>query len=278
MILALLLSLLSSAFAQNGPIKAIVPNTPGSGTDVVARKFSSLLEKELSTNIVIENKTGAGTALGSAFVAKSIPDGRTMLFGSSATLVTAAITQNLYDFEKELIPVISISKAPLFLVFNSKYKDEQDFLDRVSNKIVTYGSLGLGSVSHLAAHIYVKGKFESQAIFYRGSPESGVDIAADRVDFTFIPEAVTLGLVEAGKVRISPSTQFDNWVGLFLPSGTPQHIIDPLKAAAIKVRSSVEFSDFLKTIKATTMEEDNFTKYLHDRLIYYKEISKGLND
>jgi tripartite-type tricarboxylate transporter receptor subunit TctC len=279
MILLLLLSLLSPALAQTGSIRAIVPNTAGSGTDVVARKFSSLLEKELSTNIVIENKTGAGTAIGSAFVAKSIPDGRTMLFGTSAMLVTAATTQNLlYDFKKELIPVISISNAPLVLVFNSKYKDEQDFLNNVSNKTVLYASLGLGSSSHLAALIYAKDKFEAQAIFYRGSPESGVDVAADRIDFTFIPEAVALGLVEAGKIKSSPSSQIDNWVGLFLPAGTPQHIIDPLKAASIKVRNLAEFSDFLKTINSKVMEKDDFSKYLHDRLIYYEKISKGLND
>jgi tripartite-type tricarboxylate transporter receptor subunit TctC len=263
------------------PIKAVNPFGAGSAGDVVPRLFFERLSVELGQPIVIENRVGAGGSVGTGAVAKSEPDGYTLLSQTNAISIAPAIFPNLnYDTTKELTSVVMIgSAANVMIVPNERpWKTIQDFLAaaRAKGTVINYGSVGVGSAVHITSEKFrTAAGFEATHIPYRGGSEVITDIIGGRIDFYFCPLATALPLIREGQVRAlvvsTPNrvrdlpevpTPIDAglknadsaiWFGVFVPSKTPPAIIDKLYVTGTKVLNTAEMQAALKNIGVEPM-------------------------
>ncbi|WP_441240632.1 Bug family tripartite tricarboxylate transporter substrate binding protein [Tardiphaga sp. 768_D3_N2_1] len=263
------------------PIKAVNPFGAGSAGDVVPRLFFERLSTELGQPIVIENRVGAGGSLGTGAVAKSDPDGYTLLSQTNAISIAPAIFPNLtYDTTKELSSVVMIGYAAnVMIVPNERpWKTLQDFLAAAKTKgtVINYGSVGVGSAVHISSEKFrAAAGFEATHIPYRGGSEVITDIIGGRIDFYFCPLATALPLIREGQVRalvVSTPTRVRDlpdvptpidaglkdadssiWFGVFVPSKTPPDIVAKLYMAGTKVLGAPETQASLKKLGVEPM-------------------------
>ncbi|WP_425257644.1 tripartite tricarboxylate transporter substrate binding protein [Rubrivivax sp. RP6-9] len=297
---ALALAALSPAtFAQadwprGAPIKFIVPFTAGSGTDVLARTVGEKLGAALGTQVVVENRPGAGGTLGAAQVAKAPADGFTFLVHSSGHVVNPALYPKLpYDTLKDLTGVTPLASLPNVLVVapTAGIKDVADLVARAKAApgALNYASAGNGSATHMNAEKFrVAAGITAQHIPFRGTPEAITETIAGRTNWFFAPlvsalplikdnrlQALAVGtatrspvlpnvpsLVEAGL----PNAAYTFWVGLFAPAKTPPAIVERMHAEVAKVLAQPDVKDRLDKLGANAMpmEQKAFEKYLDD--------------
>ena len=263
------------------PIKAVNPFGAGSAGDVVPRLFFERLSTELGQPIVIENRVGAGGSLGTGAVAKSDPDGYTLLSQTNAISIAPAIFPNLtYDTTRELSSVVMIGYAAnVMIVPNERpWKTVQDFLAaaRTKGTVINYGSVGVGSAVHISSEKFrAAAGFEATHIPYRGGSEVITDIIGGRIDFYFCPLATALPLIREGQVRalvVSTPTRVRDlpdvptpidaglkdadssiWFGVFVPAKTLPEIVAKLYTAGNKVLSAPETQASLKKLGVEPM-------------------------
>jgi tripartite-type tricarboxylate transporter receptor subunit TctC len=263
------------------PIKAVNPFGAGSAGDVVPRLFFERLSTELGQPIVIENRVGAGGSVGTGAVAKSDPDGYTLLSQTNAISIAPAIFPNLnYDTTRELSSVLMIGYAAnVMIVPNERpWKTIQDFLASAKTKgtVINYGSVGVGSAVHISSEKFrAAGGFEATHIPYRGGSEVIADIIGGRIDFYFCPLATALPLIREGQVRalvVSTPTRVRDlpdvptpidaglkdadssiWFGVFVPSKTPPEIVEKLYVTGTKVLNTADMQASLKKIGVEPM-------------------------
>ncbi len=264
------------AAAQTFPDKAIhivVPFTAGSATDVVARAVAQAMSKNLGQPVVVENKTGAGGTIGAAQVARSAPDGYTLLANSSAHTVNPSIYPNLpYDTMKDLMGVSLLAQQPNIMVTapSRGWKTVADAVKaaKAAPGKITYASAGVGSGTHMNAEKFkLSAGIDALHVPYRGTPEALADTMGGRTDYFFSPVIAALSLVREGRVvalaagsakRSSvlpdvPTTEeagfkgsaYDFWSGLFAPAGTPPAVITRLNAEVKKALGSPEVKERL---------------------------------
>jgi len=202
----------SSNFPQK-PLKFIVPFTAGSGTDIVARTVGDAMSKSLGQPIVIENKPGAGGTIAAAQVAKSEPDGYTLLIHSSGHALNPAIYPNLsYDTTKDLTGVTPLASLPNVMVVSPSrgWKTVGDVVAaaKANPGKFNYASAGMGSATHLNAE-----KFKLQAgidavhVPFKGTPEALSDVIGGRNDWFFAPLSSALPLIRDGSCKLWPSAR-----------------------------------------------------------------------
>jgi tripartite-type tricarboxylate transporter receptor subunit TctC len=272
------------AHAQTWPshlIKAVIPFGAGSATDVVPRLVFDRLAAVLGQPIVIENRPGAGGALGTAQVAKAEPDGYSILAHSSALTIAPALFPNLsFDTTKDLAAVLMIgSSANVMVVPNARpWKTVQDFIADAKARpgSISFGSAGIGSAVHISAEKFrLAAGIEATHVPYRGGSEVLADILGGRIDFYFAPLALALPLIRDGKVHAllvsTPQRAPDLpdvptpaeaglknaesliWFGIFMPSKTPRDIVDKFHAAGVKVLTEPAMQDSLKKLGVEAM-------------------------
>jgi tripartite-type tricarboxylate transporter receptor subunit TctC len=257
-------------------IKATIPFGAGSATDVVPRLVFDRLSAELGQSIVVENRPGAGGALGTALVVKAAPDGYSILAHSSALTIAPAIFPDLtFDATKDLASALMIgASANVMIVPASRpWKTVQEFITEAKAKpgSISFGSVGIGSAVHISAEKFrLAAGFEATHVPYRGGAEVIADILGGRVDFYFCPLATALPLIHAGQVRAlvvsTPKRVADLpdvptppeiglkdadstiWFGVFMPSKTPRDIIDKFHAAGLKVLADPAMQASLKQL------------------------------
>jgi tripartite-type tricarboxylate transporter receptor subunit TctC len=265
----------------NRLIKAVIPFGPGSATDVVPRLFFERLGPELGQTIVVENRVGGGGAVGTAAVAKSDPDGYTVLAHSSAFTITPAINPSLpYDTTKDLASVIMIGSIPNIMIIpkDRPWKTVDDFLKDARSKgsSINFGSVGVGSAVHISSEKFrLAGGFEATHVPYRGGPEVIADILGGRIDFYFCPAATALPLIREGQVRaLVVSTDqrsadlpdvpsmvdaglkegvSNTWVGVFVPSKTPREVIDKMHDTGVKLLAKPEMQAAFRKLGVVPM-------------------------
>jgi len=264
------------ADAQEYPTKSlrlIVPLLPGSGTDVVARTFAAALGQRLGQSVVVENKAGAATTLGANFVAKSSPDGYTLLVATTSTLsVLPTVQATPYDTVKDLAPIAAFSIAPFVLCVSadSRLKTLNDLVATAKAEPgrLTYASSGTGTMTQMAVELVsVVAKINLLHVPYKGVTGAYPDVLGGRIDLIADAPASTLPQIKANKfralavtsVRRSPmlpdvptvaelglkGAEADFVTGILAPAGTPRVIITRLQNEALKVAQSAEFRDFL---------------------------------
>jgi tripartite-type tricarboxylate transporter receptor subunit TctC len=250
------------------PLKVIVPFAPGSAVDAVPRLVFEHLSKQLGQPIVVENRGGAGGTIGTQQVARSQPNGYTLLVTTSAHTIAPAVQANLsYNPASDLIPVIPLGVTPSILVAPAS-KGFSKVLDLVvaakaEPGKLNYASAGIGSATHFSAVRFLAST-SSVAVHvpFKGGSEIVADLLAGRIDFFFGPVGIVKPHVESGKLTalaVNTSTrspllpevptlaeagvsdaEYPFWIAMFAPAGVPQGIIDRLRhEISIALRSTL---------------------------------------
>lgn len=271
--LALLLPLLApQAWAQafpTKPIRLVLPFAPGGSTDVIARPLADGLARELGQPVIVDNKPGAGSVIGNDAVAKSAPDGHTLLLTTSAFAIVPALQPKLpYAGASAFAPVVLLGRAPNVAIVRagSPLKSAADFLAqaRAHPGKLGYGSSGNGTSTHLAAELLKStAKVFVTHIPYRGAGPVVTDVLGGQVDVGFATLPSIAPLLANGKLRAlgvtsgtrspllpdvptfaesgAPGSQSDNWYGVFAPAGTPPAVVTQLHNAFKRASQTADF-------------------------------------
>jgi tripartite-type tricarboxylate transporter receptor subunit TctC len=274
-----------AALAQSNwpdkPIHFIVPFTAGSGTDIIARTIAEPMSRSLGQPIVIENRPGAGGTLGAAQVAKSPPDGYTLLIHSAGHVANPSIYANLsYDTVKDFSGVTPLASLPnVLIVAPSKgWKTVKDMVDkaRANPGALNYGSAGIGSATHMNAEVFrASAKFDAVHVPYKGTPEAMTEVSTGRLDFFFAPMLSALPFIKDGRLEALavgtatrspvlpnvpttleagfPHSDYIFWVALLAPAATPRPIVDRLNAEALKALALPDVKEKLAALGADPM-------------------------
>ncbi|MCX7362642.1 MAG: tripartite tricarboxylate transporter substrate binding protein [Alphaproteobacteria bacterium] len=258
----------------NKPIRFIVPYAPGGGADAVARILGRRVGDSLGQSILVENKGGAGSILGTDLVAKSAPDGYTLLLGQSGPIsINPAVYKNLpYDPVKDLAPVVMTNSYPYVLVVNGKLpaRTLQEFVALARSKpgALNYGTTGVGAANHLMTELFSrKAGIKMTHIPYRGTALAVADVIADQVTMVFGDPVSVLPHMRSGTLRALavsspqrspvapevptlmesgfPDLEAVAWHGILVPARTPPEIIKTLNAEVVKALRDPEIKDLL---------------------------------
>jgi tripartite-type tricarboxylate transporter receptor subunit TctC len=281
LVAALLLAGLSAAPAQaqsdypSRPVRLIVGFGPGSSADITARVVANRMSITLGQQVVVENRTGAGSSIAAEFVARAPKDGYTLFIGTSANATNAAMNPNLaFNFVNDFAPIALLTSAPVILVVNPSVpaNSVQELIALAKQKPgeITYGSTGVGTSPHLSAELFAaRAGIKLVHVPYQGSPQVATDLLAGRIAMTFSVASAVLPHIEQRTLKalasatskrpaVAPNVptmaeaglpDFDTsiWFGLVAPAGTPREIVDKLSRAANEALKSSEALATFKT-------------------------------
>ncbi|MCS3507109.1 Bug family tripartite tricarboxylate transporter substrate binding protein [Achromobacter sp. AGC78] len=287
------------------PIRLIVPFPPGGGTDVLAREAALKVAKNTGWNIVTENRPGSGGNIGVDNVAKSAPDGYSLVLGQTSNL---AINPTLYaklpyDPEKDLTAIGLIADAPLVLVVpaNSPLKSFDDMIAaaRAKPELLTYASSGNGTVAHLAAvQLQNAAGIKLTHIPYKGAAQASNDLIGGQIDMYLSSVPTLIGHIRNGKMRALavtaaqrasdlpdvptiaergyPGFEAVTWFGLAAPAGVPKEIVQRLNAEFNKALQTSDLSQKYQEqgARVLTGTPEDFAKLIHDDRIRWGKIVK----
>ncbi len=268
---------LPRALAQQGypnrTIRVVIPYATGGGTDVIGRPLLQAMSADLGQPIIIDNKPGAGTQIGSDAVAKAPPDGYTLLLNSSAIAINAALVPKLpYDTERDLIPIARVGQGPLVFLCrpDAPWKSLAEVIAAAKAQPgkLTYASSGNGSAVHLGAEqLKLMAQVDIQHVPYRGAGPAYTDLMGGQVDLLMATAGGVHGFVKGGRMRalaVTSSTRSDAypgvpavaetlpgysaqvWYALFAPAGTPPAIIATLSASLRKAAAAPAYGSTLE--------------------------------
>ncbi|MDD2545944.1 MAG: tripartite tricarboxylate transporter substrate binding protein [Burkholderiaceae bacterium] len=280
--------LASSACAQtpaqawpSKPISLVVPFPAGGTTDVLARSLAERLAPVLGQPLIVENKPGAGATIGADQVAKSKPDGYTLLVGSVHHTIATSVYKKLnYDFQKHFAPISTIALVPNVLAVQAstpaKNVSELLALLKARPELAIYGSNGNGTAQHLiGSQLQASTGIALTHVPYRGSGPLVTDLLGGQITLTFDTLTPVLPHVKAGKLRplaVTTATRspalpdvptlqeaglkdfnIGTWFGVLAPAGTPKEVVARLNAEMVKVIRSPEFGKRMNDIGAQPM-------------------------
>ncbi len=264
-------------WAPAKPVRIIVPIV-GSTNDVLARLVAPKLQEVLGQPVIVENKPGAGGNIGADYVAKSTPDGLTLLVGYNGPLaINVTLFDKMpYDSVKDLAPITLAVKSPQYLVVNpnSNINSVKDLVEmaKANPTKYSYGSIALGSASHLTMEMFKLGaNFHMTHIPYRGAGGAVIDLIAGNVQAGFFVPGNVQSFVKEGRLKLLASTgakrfpstpniptmiesgyrdfEATSWIGFLAPARTPRNIIDRYNREIVKILTSQEVSDKLKAME-----------------------------
>ena len=289
------------------PIRIVVPYAPGGGTDVVGRALAQAMSKELGQPIIIDNKAGGGTVIGSDLVSKSAADGYTLLMTTSAIAINASLVKNLpYDTEKGFAEVALICHGPNVLVVraDSPFKTLQDIIKAAKEKPgkLNYASSGNGSAVHLAAELLKNmAKIDLTHVPYRGAGPAYTDLLGGQVDMLFGTAGGVNKFVETGKMRAIavtskersgayknvpavaetvPGYEAITWFGLFTTNGTPAPVIGKINAEVQKVFADPAFRERYITpnlFETMTSSPEQFAEFIRTDSLKWAKVIRDAN-
>jgi tripartite-type tricarboxylate transporter receptor subunit TctC len=290
------------------PIRMVVPWPAGGLVDVAARQLATRLQATLGQPVVVDNKAGAGGNIGADQVAKSAPDGHTLVFTTSALTINTALQAKLpYNLARDFEPLALVAHAPSVLVVGPAIapRTVKELIEkaRSSPGKLSYASAGVGSPAHLTGELFKN----SQKLFvvhvpYTGAPAALNDQLAGRVDYQFANAAVALPQIRAGKVtplavtsakRFAalpqvptmaeagvPDFEADQWLGLLAPRGLPKAVAERLVAEVNKALADGELRAALTQAGMTPAGAGTpatFDAYLNQDLSKWKAVVKSQN-
>ncbi len=279
------------------PIHAIIPFSPGSSVDVVGRIVLDSLQRALGQSIIVDNRGGAGGAIGSAVVASSPADGYTLLVNASAhSAAPAAYPQITYDPARDFSAVASFGSIPnVCVVARGRFKTLHEMVEAARRGDFNYSSAGVGSATHWAAErLRLSAGFTATHVPFRGGPEAIMEVVAKRVDFACMGMSTALPLINDGQLtalavstpqRSSvlpdvPTTleagyadsDYTFWNGMFVPVKTPRSIVERLYVETQKVLAQ---PDVLAKFKPQGIEPMPLDPKQFDALIV-KEVAANI--
>ena len=277
------------------PIRIVVPYPAGGSTDQLARAIQAPLAETLGQPIVIENKAGAGGTLGTDMVAKAAPDGYTFVFGNSGPNALAGLIRKLpYDSLKDLRPLSTVAIVPMILAVPAEapHKTLKEFIAyaRAQGTAVNYGSVGIGSISHLTGEQFNElAGTKMQHIPYNGGAPMVTAFAGGQLHAAFVTGLDGASMVQAGRIRYLavatpqrtevlaglptvaedvPGFRSVAWFGVLAPKGVPDDIAQKMQAAIVKAVARPEvrklFAD--RGVEARSSTPQEFEKMIRDEV------------
>lgn len=274
------------------PVKLVVPFPPGGANDIVARLIAPRLGSELGQPVVVENRGGASGTIGAAAVARSKPDGYTLMMAAVPFVITPSYYPDLsYDIDNDFAPISLLTKTPFLLAVSSSLdvKDVNALIARAAQdpEGVTYSSPGAGSPAHLAgALIGALGEVALTHVPYKGGAPAILGVMSGQVGFTLATPAELLPYADEGRLSIIGSStarpvdfladiptlqdqgldgyEVSVWYGLVAPAGTPDPIVARVNEALEKVMQLPDVQTQLGSahMEAATMSPEAFGEFL----------------
>ena len=311
-IVAVVLSLLgtmSMAAAQpwpSKPVKIVVPYPAGGGTDIVARLLAERLSDSLGQRVIVENKPGAGGMIGADNVAKSAPDGYTLLVSSPAEIVINGyiFPRMTYDAQKDFAPISLLAITPLIIAAHpsANIASLQDLLAQLAAKPgkLNYSTPGVGSAHHLAGEYLKKmAAVDMLHIAYKGAAPAVQDAVSGQVMLTISGLPTVMAHIKAGALKPVAVTSakrapafpgvvalaelgdkyrdldINNWFGFFAPAGVAKDIIEKLRAATVKALSAPLMQERLaqQGAEAVGNSPEEFRAFINAEAAKYARIS-----
>jgi tripartite-type tricarboxylate transporter receptor subunit TctC len=291
------------------PMRLVVPYAPGGGADAVARILARHVGDSLGQSIVVENKGGAGSIIGTDLVAKAEPDGYTLLLGQSGPIsINPAVYKSLpYDPLRDLAPVCMTNSYPYVLVVNSKATPAatlQEFVALAKAKpgSMNYGTTGVGAANHLMSELFcAKAGLKMTHIPYRGTALAVADTVAGQVTMVFGDPVSVLPHINSGTLRGLavtspqrspvasqiptmaesgyPGVEAVAWHGIFVPAKTPQPIVDRLNAELVKALRVAEIKEVLsrQAMEPVGSTQQEFVAFLRKDIAMWKDVASAAN-
>jgi tripartite-type tricarboxylate transporter receptor subunit TctC len=289
----------SPAAAQEWPsrtVTIVVPLAAGSASDIAARVVADQLSKQLKATFIVENRTGAGGTVGAGAVARSAPDGYTILAYGALSIAHALYAKLPYDTLNDFVPVIPLGQQAQAITTapSTGYKTLGDLIAAGKAKpgALNYSSAGVGSASHFAAErLMVAAGFTAQHIPFKGSGESLREIVAGRVDFSIQSFATTVPLIQNGtllplavsahnrsalvpnvpttiEAGLPAESVYVFYTGIYLPAKTPRSIVEKLHVEIAKALQSPEAQAQFKKVgvEPLPMSLDEFGKFTREEV------------
>jgi tripartite-type tricarboxylate transporter receptor subunit TctC len=305
-ILAFLFGFPLGASAQqwpSKPIKVIVPFSAGSATDITARTVFDQVGKQIGQTIIVENRGGAGTTLGSGMVAKAEPDGYTLLVNSTSHVVVASTYAKLpYSVTGDFAGISALADIPYVVTTAIRYKTIRDLVDagKKPNNRILYGSAGAGSSGQLFMERFrLAAGFPATHVPFRGTPEGMTELVAGRIDMYAAPAVNAISLSKEGKVSALaassrkrlplmpniptlaevglPDAEYNFWVGAFAPAKTPKAIIERLNREIVAALNRKEIADKIVALGGSPMpmSPSDFDAFMRKEIAVNAEIVKA---
>jgi tripartite-type tricarboxylate transporter receptor subunit TctC len=250
-------------------IRIVVPFAPGGGTDVIARTLAQEMAKDLGASVIIENKPGAGTIIGTQAVAASEPDGYTLLMATFSHAVNISLSAKLpYDPHRDFAAVALVARSFNFVVVNprSTINSIADLIAaaKADPDKLSYGTYGTGTSAHLAGELFKNmAKVNLTTVPYKGAAPAITDLLGGQIQVMFTTVASAASLIAGGQLRALavtsaerspafpdlptvaeagvPGYAAESWYGLYAPAKTPADVIDRLNKSAAKAVDSEAF-------------------------------------
>jgi len=275
------------------PVRMIIPFAPGGNTDIIGRIFAPKMGELLGQQIIVDNRGGAGSTIGSEIAAKAQPDGYTLLMVSAAHTINPAMIRKLpYDSVKDFAPIGVIADVPTAFVVHPSLpvKNVKEFIAiaRARPGQIFYSTAGIGTVGHLCAEMLNSiAKIKLTGVHYKGSGPSMIDLVAGHVQTQFPSMPAAVQYVRTGRLRMISQTGarrsgaapdiptmeesglkgfvVSSGFALFAPPGTPRPIIDRVHAAMVKALNDPGVKENLanqgaEVVASTPEEHDAFNK------------------
>lgn len=287
-------------------VKIVVPYSPGGSNDVFARALAKQLAPSLGVPVVVENKPGAGGAIGAEAVARAEPDGGTLLLTSVSFSTNAAVQTNLpYDPLRSFTPVALVSHGPMLLTVSNTtpWKSTADYLAaaRDGKTKISYGSSGLGSIGQMgSALLNTMTGTHAVHVPYKGISNAVVDMIAGNIQVMVTTQASVAGPLKAGQIRALavtspqrsafapelptvaeqvPGYAVEAWWGVFAPANTPRALVDKFNALIRNAGQTAEMRALYarESTDPGTMSADQFGAFLASEVTKWRKLAKESN-
>ena len=295
---------LSASEFPSKPIKIIVPFSPGGGSDVITRLLAEKMAPDLGVSVLVENKPGASSIIGTEAMVKAAPDGYTILMTNRAITVNPWLFKLPYDTAK-ITPVTQLVSSPLLLVSSTKtpFKNLNELIvyAKANPNKVSVGNSGVGQLPHLAAVLFEKSSgIEFTMINYKGSGSSATDLIGGQIDLSFgtvpsfmqqiknkalIPLGVSSTTRNAALPTVPsisealPGYELLSWFGFFAPPNTPKPVVDKLYQSISRALASPELKIRLNDegLEVTALDPEKFKKVFLSDLVFWQKFIKDNN-
>lgn len=298
------------AQAQNypaKPVRLVVPFPPGGGTDIIARTLGDRMAADLGQPVIIDNRPGAGTMIGDDNVAKSAPDGYSLLIATFAHAVNPSLQAKVpFNTEKDFAPVALVGRSPNVLVVNPSkpFKSVADVLAfaKANPGKLTFGSFGNGTSAHLAGELFKNlAKVDMVHVPYKGSAPALTDLLGGQIDMMFTTVASVAQYIKSNRLRPLaltsaqrsaaypglptiaeagvPGYAAESWYGIYVPAGTPAPIINRLNQS---VHAAVRTEAFKSRIEeeglvVSSGPPEELTQYVKAEEVRWAKVVKEAN-